>query len=227
MKSSILPNIVEIAQNHNLTIKSRSIGKKETLCKCPFCLEDSQPRKKNKYYLSLNEDKNVFKCWYCKEYGGVVKFISLLDGKSESEIIESLRKKNGFHYQKHPAEKLSRSQLRMIGYPNINWMKNRDYDVELYKAFREKVYQKWLAFVEQQKLSAYQLIYAGIITGDFDSAVEKVEKMENELGVELLEDVLKVVSNAKRTDQVFEKEKFVVSMLKKEHPYHILQSTLI
>lgn len=221
---SILPNIVDVALEHNLTVKSGTIGKKEVLCKCPFCLEDSN--KPKKYYLSLNENKNVFKCWYCKEHGGVLKLLSFLTNQRESEIIESLRKKNGFSYKKHPAEKLSRGQLRMIGYPNINWVKNREFDVELYKAFRNHVYKEWLSFIESQKLVAYQTLYAGILTNDYRGAINKVEEMEKELGVDLLADVLKELSKEKRTEQVRSREEFVVTIINKEHPYHTFQSSI-
>lgn len=222
---SILPNIVEVAIEHNLTIKKNTLGKKEVLCKCPFCLEDMKPHKiKRKWYLSLNEDKNCFKCWYCGEKGGVVRFISLLDGIPENEIIEKLRKENGFHYQKHPAEKLSRTQLKMIGYPNINWVKNREFDVELYKRFREAVWQKWLAFVETKKCYAYKVIYAGILSGDFQRAIKEVKKMEVELGTKILDDVLERISKETRTDEELQMEKFVAMVCKKEHPFDVVQS---
>ncbi|WP_047980646.1 hypothetical protein [Ornithinibacillus contaminans] len=222
---SILPNIVDVALEHNLTVKTGTIGKKEVLCKCPFCLEDSN--KPNKYYLSLNENKNVFKCWYCKKYGGVLKLLSFLTDQKESDIIESLRKQNGFSYKKHPAEKLSRNQLRMIGFPNINWVNNREFDVDLYKAFREHVYKEWLAFVDYQRLEAYQTIYTGILTNDYKGAIAKVEKLELELGVNLLADVLKEISNDKRTERASEREEFVHSILNKEHPFYTLQSSII
>lgn len=214
--SSILPNIVDVASKHNLVMNPKTIGKKEVLCKCPFCLEDSN--KKNKYFLSLNGDKNVYKCWYCGLFGGVVKFISLLEGKTESEIIEKLRNENSFNYKKHPAEKLSKAQLKMIGYPNVNWVKNREYDVELYLQFREVVIQKWLSFVEEQKAWAYRQVFAGILTGDYNGAIKKVKVIEQKLEISILDDVLKLISNDKRTDEEFELEMFVASVCKKEHP---------
>lgn len=223
---SILPNIVDVALEHNLDVRSGTVGKKEVLCKCPFCLEDSKPNKSKKYYLSLNEDKNVFKCWYCKESGGVLKLLSFLTDKKESEIIESLRKQNGFSYKKHPAEKLTRGQLRMIGYPNVNWVKNRDFDVDLYHTFRDHVYNEWLSFLEIKKLEAYQTIYAGILSNDYKGAIARVEQMEQTLGVELLADTLKEISNDKRTEQERAREEFVVSIMNKEHPNHTFQATI-
>ena len=118
-----------------------------------------------KYFLSINEDKNVFKCWVCQESGGVLKLMSFLENKSEQEIIEQLRKNNGFSYQKHPVEKLTRSQLKMIGYEKIDWIKNREYDIKLYKHFRNHVYQKWLNFVAYKQDRAYQQLYIGLLSG--------------------------------------------------------------
>ncbi|WP_035723194.1 hypothetical protein [Gracilibacillus boraciitolerans] len=67
---SLLPNIVEVADSHGLDCNFKTRGKKEVMFKCPFCHADSN---KNRFYLSLNEDKNVFKCWHCKESGGRVE----------------------------------------------------------------------------------------------------------------------------------------------------------
>lgn len=215
---SILPNIVDVAFDHNLTVNSKTIGKKEVQFKCPFCLEDSQPSKIKRYYLSLNENKNIFKCWFCGAKGGVIKFISLLDGSPESEIVENLRKENGFNYQKHPAEKLSTTQLKMIGYPNINWINNREFDVELYKAFREHVYQKWLSFVEDQKALAYKLVFAGILSGNYQDAIKMVKKIEQNLGIQILDEVLKTLSKDTRTDKELAWEIFVSELDGKVHP---------
>lgn len=101
----MLPNILDVAAEHGLTFQPRSYGKKQTLAKCPFCLEDDQPRKRKKYYLSLNTHEQVFKCWYCGESGGVFRFMALLEGVSENEVIDRYRKKSGSTYQRHPAEK--------------------------------------------------------------------------------------------------------------------------
>lgn len=221
---SILPNIVDVAFEHNLTVNSKTVGKKEVLCKCPFCLEDLKPSKIKRYYLSLNESKNTFKCWFCGSKGGVVKFISLLNGSPESEIIENLRKENGFNYKKHPAEKLSTSQLSMIGYPNINWVNNREFDVEIYKAFRDHVHQKWLSFVDQEKAVAYKLVYGGILSGDYHGAIKKVKDIEQILEVKILDDILKALSKDMRTDDELEMEMFVSDLYGKEH--HFFTSSL-
>ncbi|NRG44251.1 hypothetical protein HRF87_05675 [Bacillus sp. CRN 9] len=215
---TILPNIVDVAREFSLEINLKTIGKKEVLSKCPFCHEDSKPSKVKRYYLSLNEDKNVFKCWFCKEFGGVVKFLSLLSGQGETQIIEQLRKENGFKYQKHPAEKLSKYQLKLIGYPNVNWVKNREYDYELYKMFREQVYTSWLSFIETHKEKAYKRIYGGILTGQYNEAISDVKNMEKELNITVLEDVLNAISCDEHNENQITSELFVAEVFKKEHP---------
>ena len=218
MQTSILPNILDVAEQHNLEADRKTIGKKETRFKCPFCHADAN--RSRKYFLSINEDKNVFKCWSCQESGGVLKLISFLENKREQEIIEQLRKNNGFNYQKHPAEKLTRSQLKMIGYEKIDWIKNREYDVELYKHFRNHVYQKWLNFVGYKQNFAYQQLYIGLLSGKFQQAVKQIEKEERKLNISLLDKALKKLSSDERSVEELEREEFIVAVCHRKHPFY-------
>ncbi|MDQ0338154.1 hypothetical protein J2S00_000938 [Caldalkalibacillus uzonensis] len=111
----MLPEILPNAEQHGLIINERTREKREVLAKCPFCEEDSKPGKEKKFYLSLNTQDQVFKCWFCGEAGGVFRFISLLENIPESEVIERYRGKKG-KYKPHPAERLTLSQLRLLGY---------------------------------------------------------------------------------------------------------------
>lgn len=77
----MLPKILEVAERNGLIIEPRSYGKKETLAQCPFCTSTC-----GKYNLSLNTEDNVFKCWKCKESGGVLHFEAKLTGSSYQEI---------------------------------------------------------------------------------------------------------------------------------------------
>jgi len=215
---SILPNILDVANQHHLEVDRKTIGRKETRFKCPFCFADANRR--GKYYLSINEHKNIFKCWHCQESGGVLKLISFLENKPESEMIEQLRKSNGSNYEKHPAEKLTRSQLKWIGYEKIDWIKNRQYDVGLYKHFREHVYRKWLNFVAFKQDSAYQQLYIGLLTGTFQQAVKQIEKEEIELNISLLDSALKKLSSEERSIEELEREEFAVAVCKREHPFY-------
>lgn len=218
MQTSILPNILNVAEQYYLEADRKTIGKKETRFKCPFCHADAN--RSQKYFLSINADKNVFKCWYCQKSGGVLKLMSFLENKSEQEIIEQLRENNGFSYQKHPVEKLTRSQLKMINYEKIDWIKNREYDIELYKHFRNYVYQKWLNFVAYKQDCAYQQLYIGLLCGRFQQAVKKIEKEEKELSISLLDKALKKLSSIERSVEELEGEEFVASVCNREHPFY-------
>ncbi|MFD1362779.1 CHC2 zinc finger domain-containing protein [Lentibacillus salinarum] len=213
---SLLPNVLEVADQHGLQLDSKTQGKKEVRTKCPFCHADAG---KNKFYLSLNKDKNVFKCWYCKESGGVLRFISLLDGVSEQELIEKIRKKNGSTYKKHPAERLTTSQLQLIGYPKINWVKNREYDVNLYRAFREKVYREWLTYVDKQKELAYKLLFVGLSSGDLKGSIQKVKEMEQEMQIEFLQELLDCLFQESKSDKTFDLECRAAALVGQSHPY--------
>jgi hypothetical protein len=215
---SILPNILDVAKQHHLEVDRKTVGKKETRFKCPFCHADVN--RAGKYYLSINEHKNIYKCWHCQESGGVLKLVSFLENKPESEMIEQLRKNNGFSYEKHPAEKLTRSQLKLIGYEKIDWIKNREYDVELYKHFREHVYQKWLNFVAYKQDFAYQQLYIGLLTGTFQQAVKQIEKEEIELNITLLDRALKKLSSDERSLNELETEEFAAAVCKRKHPFY-------
>ncbi|MFD1363158.1 CHC2 zinc finger domain-containing protein [Lentibacillus salinarum] len=213
---SLLPDVLEVADQHGLQLDRRTQGHKEERAKCPFCHADAG---KNKFYLSLNKAKNVYKCWWCKESGGVLRFISLLDGVSEQELIETIRKKNGSTYKKHPAERLTTSQLRLFGYPSINWVENRKFDYQLYKAFRETVYREWLSYVQSQKESAYRLLFVGLTNGDLKGSVQKVKAMEKELQVEFLQDLLNCLFQESKDDKTFDLECRAAALVGQSHPY--------
>lgn len=213
---SILPNVLDIAERNNLEVDKRTLGKKEVRYKCPFCLADSNRR--NKYYLSLNEDKNVFKCWYCKEAGGVLRFISLLEEKSENELIEEIRQKNGSQYKRHPAERLTRSQLALIGYPKINWVANRKFDYEFYKIYREKVWNDWLKYVKAQKKYCYQLLYVGLFSG-FEHSIKKVKEIEKEIGEEFLDKLLESLFQEEKSDVLVSLEARACELVGRVHPF--------
>lgn len=218
MKTSVLPNILDVAKKHGLQADPRTAGQKEVRFKCPFCLADANRPKK--FFLSLNERKNVFKCWLCQESGGVLKLISFLESVHETDLIEQLRKKKGFRYQKHSVEKLTKAQLKHIGYEKVDWIKNRKYDPDLYRIFRDHVHKKWLAFVESRQESCYQQLYAGMLTGNFQQAVKRVEEAERELQVPLLEPALSQLSSGERSCEELEKEVFAADVCRQAHPFY-------
>lgn len=134
----MLPKIFDIATQLGLVLDTKTLKQKEVRCKCPFCLEDSN--KPNKFYLSLNTQDQVYKCWFCKVGGGVLDFEARLTG----ETYENVKKK---YFQNsrtlHPTESLNNQQLAAIGFKNKNDVKQNLYD---------SIYQRWINY-EQRILS--------------------------------------------------------------------------
>lgn len=221
---SILPNILEVAQTYHVEIDSRTLGKREVLCKCPFC-NNAQNKQTRRHYLSLNESKNIFQCWWCKEKGGVLRFISLLSGESENVLLERIRKEQSQStYQKHPAEKLTTHQLQLLGYGRIDWIGNRQFDYDEYVAFRERIWSEWQDYITFQVKRAYQTLYLHVLKGDITVGYAIIEKMERDLGAPLLDKVLTYFSTEgiDSTLNRWDEEEFVCQILQIPHPLETL-----
>lgn len=146
----MLPEILKVAEEYGLTFNPRYHGKKETLCKCTFCDEDSKPGKGNKFYLSLNTQDQVYKCWYCGVSGGVLDFESKLSGLPYNEVREKyfgIRKK-----PVHPAESLNARQLRLIG-----WAEYKRKDRNDFKKNRESVLRDWKNYEHEELVKHFAL----------------------------------------------------------------------
>lgn len=172
--------------------------------------------RRNKYYLSINEEKNVFKCWYCQESGGVLRFISLLEGKSEQELLKEILKQRG---SKHPAEWLTRRQLSLIGYPKIDWAKERQTNYSRYKALREEVINKWRAYVRNKKRYCYQLLFIGLVAGNLKESIEEVKEIEKELSEKFLNVLLECLFQESKSSQLFQLECLTCELTNSRHPY--------
>lgn len=214
---SLLPNIIEVAERNGLIANPKTLKQKEVRYKCPFCNADAN--KSNKFFLSINEEKNVFKCWYCKEAGGVLKFVSLLEGKSEQDLIEEIRLKSGSTYKKHPAERLTKSQLKLIGYLNVDWVKNREFDYQLYRSFREKVWTEWKNYTRERRQFAYQMLVVGLCSGTLKESVESAKKIEKQIGENFLDQLLKLLFKESKGENVFQVEKRACEMAGLSHPF--------
>lgn len=194
----MLPNILDIADKHNLTFQQRSYGKKQTLAKCPFCREDEQPRKAKKFYLSLNTEEQVFRCWFCNESGGVFRFIALLEGEAEQAVTNRFRSETPRRHL-HPAEQLTGSQCRLMGLGSRpNWHEIRSFSADHYKSLCELVWKAWKQFLTNEKRYAYQLLCMGIATGSYEKAIRSVQKREKEISADVLKEVLYIYSLQER-----------------------------
>lgn len=212
----MLPDILPVAERHGLIINDRTRGKREVLAKCPFCGEDSKPEKERKYYLSLNTEDQVYKCWFCGESGGVFRFISLLEGISEDEVVEKYRKQKGKKYKPHPAERLTTTQLKLIGYQKKpDWAEIRKGFYDYYLDFRTRLWNEWKAFMEDEKYFAFQQLVLGITNGTYQKVVRMIKEREQEIGAPLLGPVLKIYSMSERPKWAEEAERNVLLLFKK------------
>ncbi|WP_040980440.1 MULTISPECIES: CHC2 zinc finger domain-containing protein [Oceanobacillus] len=146
----MLPNILDIAQACNVEIDSKTYGKKETRAKCPFCQEDAKPEKRKKFYLSLNTQDQVYRCFFCGEKGGVLKFEANLTQKSFTEVKEKYFGKN--KKSLHPAYQLNAEQLSRIG-----WQKYKRNNFKDFLKNREQVENDWNQYVYTELVKYYAL----------------------------------------------------------------------
>lgn len=204
----MLPNIVDIAQEHGLHMDHSSRNKEEVKCKCPFCHEDTKQGKQRKYYLSLNSKDQVFKCWFCGERGGVFRFISLLEHVDENSIAQRYRKRKIIH----PAERLNRNQRYLLrqslgGGNDPDWRRMRERDMAYYKRSLEWLWGEWKAFVEREEQQAYFWLLLGIKTQTLEKYVERIEQREQQMEVPLLQPACEWYSASKRPAWTEEIEK--------------------
>jgi len=152
----LLPQVVELAEQNMLAINPNTRDKKEVMAKCPFCAGES---KNDKFYLSLNPHKNVFKCWYCKKFGGAIQFEALLENEEYQTIYRKYFGK-GKKKTKHPALKLEPNQLRAIG-----WQQVKVQDYETFKKKQNEVLRHWKIY-EYEEMTKLYAVY--LLVGYFD-----------------------------------------------------------
>lgn len=214
-----LPNILDIAAEHNLILSPRSLNKKEISCKCPFCKEDSRAGKESRFYLSLNTEDQVFKCWFCGESGGVFRFIALLTNQHETEVIQRWKNQHQgkVKYKPHPVERLTLTQLRLIGYDKKpNWYEMRKRDSDYYKRTRNIIWQEWKGFLHKELRLAYRELIIGIRFLRYQEAIWRIQEREKKIGTDLLEHVLKIYSLSVRPSWTEWEHTFVEKLLSKE-----------
>lgn len=184
----MLPSIIEVADKYGLDCNERTRKQKNVRYKCPFCKGDHDRPKK--YYLSLNQNKNIYWCWWCKANGGVLDFEAKISGKSYSEVKEFYfgEKKKRFY---HPAETLSPQQLQVIG-----WYEIKRNNYKQFKRSLEKVYSDWCRYADKERAIAFAKLLVGIKIYKYELVLENIKRQSETVFVEtLLEDVLEMYSS--------------------------------
>lgn len=204
-KTSILPNILDIAVQHNLDFSKRSVYNRpeEKRAICPFhvCTTHRQPE----YHLYINTMKNTFKCFSCGESGGVVKFIALLEGKTEQQVLDEL--KGGSEPKRkrkkvHPAETLTAIQLKALGFDRFTgwyqFKKTWSHNPAYVRRTMNWMWREWQDYLQYRLENAYKLLLIGLMTGNYRHAIARIKEESDQLGVDLLAKVLTIYSQRNR-----------------------------
>ncbi len=78
--------IVDAARRCGLAIDSRTLGREEVEATCPFCGDNGA----GKYHLSLNTEKDVYRCNLCAAHGNSVTLYAKLRGVTNGEAYKDL-----------------------------------------------------------------------------------------------------------------------------------------
>ena len=78
--------IVETARRCGLALDSRTLRRSEVEASCPFC-GDHGP---GKYHLSLNTDKDLYRCNLCGAHGNSVSLYARIKGITNKEAFREL-----------------------------------------------------------------------------------------------------------------------------------------
>ena len=145
----MLPPILEVAEKLNIEFDERTLEKEEVRAKCPFCGGDNP----TKFHLSINQKKNLFKCWYCSKSGGVLHLESLVSGKPFSEVREKYFGKRKKPKAVHPAHQLTPEQLEAIGWRSV---KRKDFNS--FNRSREQVLKDWEVYKYEELVKYYAVL---------------------------------------------------------------------
>lgn len=198
------PDIVAFATQNGITFspKKKKSGD-EAYALCPLC-------NCGKYKLSLNPAKNCFRCWHCGEYGGIARFIALLEGVSEQEVIDRYRSERTKHI--HPALKLTHEQRRLIGLTRTpDWETMRSRDPKYYKRSLDHVWRLWTDKLQECREEAYSMLFIAIATGEIERPEKKlrlnatIDELERRLHVPLRNELRAAYRNKPEWAKVVER----------------------
>lgn len=218
-----MSKILEHAQNLGILPQRCNITRKKIRAKCPFCEGSRSKAGRDQFDMVINTFDDNFFCFHCKTGGGWAIFEGLLTGRSPEEVIETYRKKPKKE-SVHPAEKLSKRQLSLIGFYNRfdkKMVKKRD--SKYYLRTCEYIWREWDEFISREKYKLFKSLYLYILLGRFEEGIKEIKQKEKELGVSLLRDLLKVFSSEVWPDWALEAKESVD--LFRHAFYHSQQST--
>lgn len=190
-----LPAILDIAEEYGVDIDPKTIDKKETMAICPFCNSSN-------HKLSINAEKNVFKCWVCAERGGVLAFEAKLSGKGFNQIKAKYFGTKSNIKKKHPAYELTPDQLKQIGFHK---MKQKEFNV--FNKNKDEVIRSWKNYEYEEYVKYYAIF---LLISSFNNRelqktqyewfVEEIKKSKVE---NILQEILDVYRNKLQRPWVF------------------------
>ncbi len=192
--ASILPDIVDVARDHGLSLRQAGGRPGEYRANCPFCPGGDRGR-----HLYINAYKNAFNCFKCGEKGGVLAFLARLEGRSELAVLEDLRGKKKVKPRRfrHPAERLTADQLKMMGFVGgrPDWYAERRKDPGYARRLADWIWAEWQQFTGYEKYCAALLLLVAVRFGFYREAAALVRKRGEQLGLPLVEEVIRGVNS--------------------------------
>lgn len=209
---SILPNILDVAIKHNIEFSGRNVSGRaaEKTAVCPF-----HKQNRRQYHLYINAEKNTFKCQACGEKGGVLKFISLLENRSEQDILAEIKGQIPARSKKpsHPALTLNGYQLKLMDIqPRSNWPEWWNEDPTFKFWWLNQIWERWQGYVQYEIENSLVTLYIALMKKNYLAGIERIKKKSQEMGVDLLGPCIKAFSsptppfwvlNAKRRAKIF------------------------
>lgn len=104
--------VEEIAERNKLHLV-RTSTHNQYKAHCPVCKDDRRV-----YHLYVNTARDTFCCHKCGASGGAIQFHAWLKGVTFEEAKRDLYPSHAHNHKQpeHPAERLTRDQLRTIGF---------------------------------------------------------------------------------------------------------------
>ncbi|MCM3716276.1 hypothetical protein M3202_19720 [Alkalihalobacillus oceani] len=187
-----LPSIIKVAEEYSVDINPTTLNKKEVLARCPFC-------QSRQFKLSMNNDKNTFRCWRssCNESGGVLHFETLLKmNEDNSEYNQTYKKIKSKYFglkkknKAHPAEFLTPKQLEVI-----QWKEAKRESWNYFRKHMGHIFQDWQQHCHLHYRTAFAKLVVGEAIGKYELAIDSIRRQQKEQEItDLLDKTLEVFS---------------------------------
>lgn len=196
MSNHLIPNLLEYALSKDIEFMDSTLYKEQVYFKCPFCKESN-----DKYKLTIHREKSIFKCFICNKAGSALTFIELFEKKPAEIIMKELRSAAGMSEEeyieqekaKHPAERLSFSQLKLIG---IRSRPNKSHvSADYKKLVLDQIWESWSELMNKSKKDALIHLMYSIRANQFSMGILGVEEISIKLGLDIVDEVLEAYSS--------------------------------